>query len=316
MPALTTNQLRNLLGEYVEMGGDFLKSLNQVLSRIYSMGTYRDLTVQYSLPVVDSHVTLPADADAILHVMVDGSPVPARSLWHDYKSVGNGYDSGDLSWGLIDAGYWPNMRQLPTDGVDHLSVIPSASDHRIADWVPGTDGSSITVTASDGQKIYRSLVVEDSPSIVYFSDGDVNVAVTNIHSIQFDGLPAAFDLTTEDGDVIATVGPNSGVTRYRRFRLNRATDGQTVVHVLCKRAFAPLEDDDDICYVTNIGALKHGLLGRIAEDDADLERSNFHWQTCTKLLDDEAAAATGAAQPRLSIDPFGTGGRSIMPNMY
>ena len=69
-------------------------------------------------------------------------------------------------------------------------------------------------------------------------------------------------------------------------------------------------------YVSNIGALKHGLLGRIAEDNADLERANYHWQLCTKLLDDEAASATGAAQPRLNIDPFGTGGRSIMPNMF
>jgi hypothetical protein len=88
------------------------------------------------------------------------------------------------------------------------------------------------------------------------------------------------------------------------------------VHVLCKRAFKLLEDDDDICYVSNIGALKHGLLGRIAEDNADLERANYHWQLCTKLLDEEAASATGAAQPRLNIDPFGTGGRSIMPNMF
>jgi hypothetical protein len=316
MPALTTNQLRSTLSSYIEPGGDFLASLNQVLARVYSTGTYRDLTVQYSLPVVDSHVTLPDDADAILHVLVDGSPVPARSMWHDYKTVGTGYDSGDLSWGLIDAGYWPTLRQLPAEGVDYLSVRPAASDHRMADWVPGADGSSIIVTASDGQKIYRSLVIEDSPSIVYFSDGVDNVMVTNIHSIQFDGLPAAFDLTTIDGDVVATVGPNGGATRYRRFRLNRATDGQTVVHVLCKRAFKPLIDDDDICYIANIGALKHGLLGRIAEDAADLERANYHWQLCTKLLDEEATSAMGSAMPRLSIDPFGTGGRSIMPNMY
>lgn len=315
MPAMTANQLRPILGTYVEMGGDFLASLNQVLARIYSTGTYRDLTVQYSLPVVDSHVTLPDDADAILHVMVDGSPVPARSLWHDYKHVGTGYDSGDLSWGLIDAGYWPTLRQIPEAGTAGFYVVPSASDHRVADWSPSTDGSSIVVTASDGDKTYKSITGEN-PSQVYFDNGTEAIPVTNIHSIQFDGLPAAFDLVLEGGDVIATVGPNGGVTRYRRFRLNRATDGQTVVHVLCKRAFKPLIDDDDICYVTNIGALKHGLLGRIAEDDADLERSNFHWQTCTKLLDEEAASAMGSALPRLSIDPFGTGGRSVMPNMY
>jgi hypothetical protein len=312
MPALTTVQLRNLLGEYTEPGGDFLASLNQVLARIYSTGTYRDLTVQYSLPVVDSHVTLPDDADAILHVMVDGYPVPARSLWHDYRSVGSSYDSGDISWGLIDAGYWPTMRQLPEEGVDELVVFPSASDYRNNTWDPETDGSSIVVRASDGQKVYESSTIPAPGSDPALAFG---FNVTNILSIQFEGLPASFDLLTPvTGEVIATVGPNSGVTRYRRFRINRATDGQTVVHVLCKRAFKPLENDNDICYIANVGALKHGMLGRIAEDNADLERAEYHWQRCTKLLDEEAASAMGSATPRLMLDPFGTNGRNNMMN--
>jgi hypothetical protein len=316
MPALTTNQLRNTLGSYVEAGGDFLASLNQVLARIYSTGTYRDLTVQYSLPVVDSHVTLPDDADAILHTMVDGSPVPVRALWHDFRSVGQNYDTGDLSWGLIDAGYWPTLKLLPEAGVSSLFVAPAAADYRTAQWGPtvdSPDGSSIEILATDGDKVYRSEL--DGADMVF----GVGVTVTSILSIKFDGLTAPFDIRTTSDDpetTIATVGPNSGTTRYRRFRLNRATDGETVVHVLCKRAFKLLEDDDDICYVSNIGALKHGLLGRLAEDNADLERANYHWQLCTKLLDEEAASATGAAQPRLNIDPFGTGGRSIMPNMF
>jgi hypothetical protein len=295
----------------VEAGGDFLASLNQVLARIYSTGTYRDLTVQYSLPVVDSHVTLPDDADAILHTMVDGSPVPVRALWHDFRSVGQNYDTGDLSWGLIDAGYWPTLKLLPESGVGSLFVAPAAADYRTAAWDSLIDGSSIEVLATDGEKVYKS---ELDGGVLIFDE-----AVTSILSIKFDGLTASYDIRTDEDDpetTIATVGPNSGTTRYRRFRLNRATDGETVVHVLCKRAFKLLEDDDDICYVANIGALKHGLLGRIAEDNADLERANYHWQLCTKLLDEEAASATGAAQPRLNIDPFGTGGRSIMPNMF
>lgn len=311
MPALTVNQIRNTLGSYVEAGGDFIASLNQVLARIYSTGTYRDLTVQYSLPVVDSHVTLPDDADAILHTLVDGSPVPVRALWHDYRSVGVNYDTGDLSWGLIDAGYWPTLKLLPEAGIGTLFVVPAAADYRTAAWDSLIDGSSIEVLATDGEKVYKS---ELDGGVLIFDE-----AVTSVMSIRFDGLNASFDLRTTSDDpdtTIATVGPNNGTTRYRRFRLNRATDGETVVHVLCKRAFQLLADDDDVCYVSNIGALKHGLLGRIAEDNADLERANYHWQLCTKLLDEEAASATGAAQPRLNIDPFGTGGRSIMPNMF
>lgn len=85
---MTLAQVTDTLGSYIEPGGNFMASLNQVLSRLYGIGTYRDLTVQYSLPVIDGAVTLPDDAASILHTMVDGFPVPVRSLWHDFKSVG------------------------------------------------------------------------------------------------------------------------------------------------------------------------------------------------------------------------------------
>jgi hypothetical protein len=119
-----------------------------------------------------------------------------------------------------------------------------------------------------------------------------------------------------DGDsAIATVGTGSGVCRYRRLRVAVNTGADTAtVHVLCKRAFMPLVDDNDILYVGNINAIKHGLLGRIAEDNADLERSDYHWNKCLALLEEEASSSRGAAIPRLNIDPFGTNGMSRLIN--
>ena len=45
----------------------------------------------------------------------------------------------------------------------------------------------------------------------------------------------------------------------------------------------------------------------LAEDNADLERAQYHWTICQKLLDEELDAARGAAKPRLSLDPSGSG---------
>jgi hypothetical protein len=74
-----------------------------------------------------------------------------------------------------------------------------------------------------------------------------------------------------------------------------------------------VEYDEDLIYVGNINALKHGLLGRIAEDNADLERSEFHWNKCMQLLEEEASSTRGAAIPRLNID---TGGITPVRQMY
>jgi len=302
-----------MLDKYVEPDGDFKASLNQVLSRIYNMGTYRDLTVQYSLPVVDGCVTLPDDADSVLHTMVDGFPVPVRSLWHDFKSVGIGNLSNNATtqWGLIDAGYCPT-KQLFANPISELFIV-SASGSSIPHTFTSTDGGTITVVGSDGSQFYTGETVT-SPNRILF-----DTPVSSIVSIRFDGLTGSFDLRLDSLDAdttIATVGPDSGVTRYRRFRINGATDGTTVVHVLCKRAFQPLRNESDIVFVGNVGAIKQGLLGRLMEDNADIERAQYHWSQCMLLMEEEANSSRGAAIPRLNIDPYGVGPQSRMQQLY
>ena len=313
MPAYTLSQLAPMLNSYVEPDGDFKSSLNQVLSRIYNMGIYRDLTVQYSLPVINGCVTLPDDADSVLHTMVDGFPVPVRSLWHDFKSVGIGNLSNNATtqWGLIDAGYTPT-KQLFAAPVEDLYIV-SASGSSTPHTFSPDDGSVIEIVGSDGDQFYTGVFLT-SPYRINF-----DTPVTSIVSVRYDSLIGSFDIRTtalDSNTTIATVGPDSGVTRYRRFRINGATDGQTVVHVLCKRAFQPLRNDNEMVHVGNIGAIKQGLLGRLMEDNADIERAQYHWSQCMLLMEEEANSSRGAAIPRLNIDPYGTGSQSRLYQLY
>jgi hypothetical protein len=314
MPATTVSQLVPMLSKYIEPDGEFTNSLNQVLSRIYNMGTYRDLTIQYSLPVVDNCITLPEEADSILHTTVDSQPVPVRALWHDFKSTGTGIGASDLTWGLVDAGFHA-LKKLITEPTDTLYVVPS--DRSLTkNFFSAFDGSRISIVATDGDKLYES-------NTFYGQDASIPITfeseIDSVVSIRYDGLADTFDIRTDalDSDTtIATVGPDSGVTRYRRFRLNRSTNGQTTVHVLCKRAFQPVHTEDDIVYINNIGALKHGLLGRLMEDNADIERAEYHWNKCMLLLEEEAATSRGAAIPRLNVDPYGTGNLNRIYQLY
>jgi len=311
MPSLTLNHITSLLGTYIEPNGDFKASLNQVLARIYNIGTYRDLTVQYSLPVVNGCITLPDDADAVLHTMVDGHPAPVRSMWHDFKAIGFGFGA-DLTWGLIDSGFSPTLQSLPEAGITELTVMPYGP-YPNTQVFNSNDGEEIVIRASNSEGIFESAVNNTTKKITFATP------VTHIESIRFEGLAIQYALVTDASDIgtaYAAVGPDSGVTRYRRFRLNRSTDGVTTVHVLCKRAFQPLSGDNDIVYVGNVGALKHGLLARIAEDGADIERAEYHWQRCTLLLEEEANSSRGAALPRLNIDPFGTGMQNKLYQNY
>ena len=305
MPALSLAQLETALGIYTPTDGSFVPRLNQALSRIHNMGTYRDLTVQYSLPVVDGMIYLPKEADAVLHTIIDGFPAAVRSLWHDLKSVGTG--SNDLSWGLVDAGFGPVLLDLAV-ATDTLYLVPATESVTRTAFAGGT-GIDVVITASDGTSRYQ-VSASDAGTFVD-PTFTFEEPILYIDTIRFEGLTDSFDIRTTSGDpdtTIATVGPGEGVTRYRRFRTPNVEDGK-VVHVLCKRAFVPLVSAGDITYVGNLNAIKNGLLATVAEDANDVERAAVFWNTCFQLMEEEASSTRGAAQPRLTIDPHGCEGK-------
>jgi hypothetical protein len=305
MPALTLAQITDLLSFYTPSDGSFLPRVNQTLARLNNMGTYRDLTVQYSLPVSDGRVTLPDDADAILHTLVDGRPSTVRSLWHDFKTVGFG--SSDVSWGLVDDGFSPLCRLLPA-AANTLHVVASPESPTRLPF-DKTSGGSLEISAVGVAGVLRRSTEDiyfDGQQIVFGED------VTDVIRISFDSLQDRYAIRTDPTDAnttIATVGPGSGVSRYRRFRVPGSKDGATTVHVLCKRAFRMLVMPDDITHIGNINAIKNGFLATVAEDANDVERADFFWNKCFQLMEEEASSTRGAAQPRLTIDPYGAEGK-------
>jgi len=305
MSALTLTQIESALGIYSPTDGSFLPRINQTLSRLYNMGTYRDLTVQFSLPVVGGTIYLPKEADAVLHTIIDGFPAAVRSLWHDFKSVGT--NRNDLVFGLVDSGFGPVFRDV-TAAITTLSLTPATESATRTAFSNGGAEIEVVITASDGTSLYRVSTEDGTFASPVFTFA---VPVLYFDTIRFKGLTDSFDLRTTIGDpdtTIATVGPGSGVTRYRRFRTPNVEDGK-VVHVLCKRAFIPLVNGTDITYIGNINAIKNGLLATLAEDANDLERAAIFWNNCFQLMEQEASSTRGAAQPRLTIDPHGLEGQ-------
>jgi hypothetical protein len=156
--------------------------------------------------------------------------------------------------------------------------------------------------------------VDSGPRAYVFS-----TPVSSIVSIKFSQAEgnSIIDIRTNPDDpetTVATVGPESTVTRYRRYRIPSATS-DTTAHVLVKRAFEPLVNDDDLIYISNLAAIKHGLLGLIAEDNADLERAKYHWVEAQKNMEMEMESARGSAIPNIQFDIMGIGSHSTIRAM-
>tara|TARA_R100000734_G_scaffold18630_3_gene15980 strand:+ start:1968 stop:2324 length:357 start_codon:yes stop_codon:yes gene_type:complete len=109
-------------------------------------------------------------------------------------------------------------------------------------------------------------------------------------------------------------GRGNEVARYRRFRLSNPSSSDKTAFILLKRRFETLFNDDDIVYLSNVNAIKHGILATVAEDNADIQRADYHWNVCNALLDQEKSAYRGMVNPEMNLDPFG-GSASRVVNM-
>ena len=103
----------------------------------------------------------------------------------------------------------------------------------------------------------------------------------------------------------------SGAGGRRRYRIS-PVDSTTKATFLMKRKWVDVAIDDHYVFLPNDpSVIKHALLGKLAEDNADVQRAEYHWQTCQKLIDADLDSYRGGARPRPYVAPSGPGGRVV-----
>ncbi len=309
MPAYSVSQLETILGSYVEPNGNFTAALAQVLPRVYSAGLWPDTVYEISLPADAGYVSLPADTDSVLACMIDEYPAPVRSLWSDLKIVGVQAQLSPM-FGIVDGGHSPVMLDMKeVQEVDDEDDVEPVTDNFLAILDSGTSNDTaslaggeikITVALVDGGT--RLLIQESEDAVTFTSENAFN----RIVSIAYDSIPAAVDIVDSafPTKVIATVPAGSGVLRFRRYRVSGDCI-DSVVHLLLKRAAPVHLTEDTIIYNGNIPALKNALLCRIAEDNADIIRADWHWSKVIEILDSALDSYRGAAKPMLQLNVWG-----------
>jgi hypothetical protein len=225
-------------------------------------------------------------------------------------------------YGVVDDGWHPVLLAPENVIVDNLAGTKMVDAG--LETINTMDGSGGTITsATFGGKI-DIVGTGDNGTVNWtqatsgpfiFTSGEPTYS---IESIVYSDVPFKVLLLDDRNDLadpLAVIPPGSGVLRFRKFRTSQPSE-ESYVHLLVKRA-APMNlTDDTIIYLGNIGAIKHGLLGLIAEDNADIERAGFHWGMCGKLLDEELRSILGAAKPTLNVDLSGSGSALPIYNQF
>lgn len=320
MPAVTVGQLTSALATssasnqstfFIEPGGSLASYLNEVGPRVYQMGMWRDLLMERTYLGSDGYISLDRDVESILVATVNDRPQRVRGMAHDLRFLGNATTLPER-WGLIDLGYFPLKRELysiqevaDVSEVDPISTL----------YLYKTDGTAATNSAITGSTVsvvgYTAAGIPVTGSLAGGTNATVTFAtpISWVDSILSTGLPFKVDLRTATGDAassVATLNAGTDTPRYRRFRVSGARD-DTYVHILAKRAWETVSASTDIIHLGSFSAWKHALLGKVAEDNANVEHAEYHWGVCRRILDDELAAAMGGAIPVPTLSFGGTG---------
>ena len=319
MATLTVAGVEEALSKFKSVGSSFIQELNLVLPRLYAMGMWRDLLYETTISTTDQNFTLPDDAEAIVSALIDNDPAKAKSQFHDYRITGRNKDGTTLySYGIVDDGFVPTVNELEASKSYYIHVepikpqtsIPRTSTNFVT--VTGLDNSSTpeTITYSPNFDTATSSISSSSQftKITQIRNGDSSLT----NPVKITAVNAAD--STEKLE-LATVQEANKVNSYRRYRIgNDPSDTiKKTMRVLVKRKFKTLINSYDVVRPSNLNAIKHALLGSVAEENADLERANYHWNVCRQLLDEELDAYRGEAKPVLRFDPSGSGTR--VPNI-
>jgi hypothetical protein len=311
MPALTVKALAKSFAGLLRPDTDFVASLNMVMPRIYAMGFWRDLVAEHHISTTNEYVSLPDGSESVLGAMVGNIPSEIEARWHDYRI--SGYITGGAApiYGLVDDGWHPTLEDLNGDEDNTYGI-------RLEPVGPAAE------LPVEGQVVVMGVDVEGNAVewVHDFNGGtfaESNVFnFVNVTSISFSDLPQFVEVIAVhlDGDEVTLAKiRDEGFARYRRYRFANPSGERQSVRVLVKRSWVPVLCGEDIVHLGNLNAIKQGLLGMTAEDNADLERAQYHWAVCRQLLEDEMDAARGAAKPRLRIQPFGVGAGHRTPNI-
>ncbi len=331
MPATTVSYLYTTHSQYLDAANlshiGFRKALNEVMPRLYKMGYWRDLYVEHTQEASKGYIALPQDTDSIVAGIIDNNVVPTRSLWHDYKLFGTNDDDSTLISSFIDDGYHTTFRDL--DGTTQYTL-------NITDIGPNINGE-IFNDASAEIKIICRRATTTAPDTVTITMSNSSVGVTSknstetnvvhIERIIYKDIPAGHltrlkAVQTSDNSkevILADIPSGQGEIRYRRYRIG-GTDSESSAHILTKRRWVPLNIDidtdssEDPIYVPEDAIVKHALLGKLSEDNGDIQRAEYHWGVCERLLEKDSDSFRGAAKPALHVAPNGIG--SGMRGMY
>jgi hypothetical protein len=206
----------------------------------------------------------------------------ARNLLYKHVTCDQSDACGEFRLALNEA-----LERIYSDGVwDGLMVRADVSGY-ITDNV---------LTLPYAYDAMLAIALDDHPYDIFSEE----------HEFSQNG-PAVQD-AGEGGCIVIDLGFNEvSEESVRQYKLTMDSTDFDTIEGLLKKRFVYLENDTDLIYPANIGALKHALLAICFENESDIQRAQAYWEQAYSILNSEKAVNNIGVKRPLPQSPWGMG---------
>lgn len=283
----------------------FLPYLNQVLERFCYSGKWLGAIVSVTFDSSNGFITLPREYLAVLKAQYQDVPVPTFTQFAQY--IEGGYGQLDETAGQLGALYdegdgFCTQADITTTGTLRIKI----TDANDADQIVRIFGED-----ADGKEIFEDgvrgvLVTTAYPSV------DTTQTFSKVTGIDAAPMSSQWSLWVVVATVESQLGayqPGETKPMYRRYKtgvIDTSTDPQAI-RVICQRRFIPVSEESDWVVPGLISAVKLGIRALMKEDADEDESADRLWGKALQLLNAQAKATRGGAQPQIPMNLWGDG---------
>ena len=321
----------------------FIERLNQAQMEIINLDDWPGVVDRWHLLFDETtgELVLPYYLDRLLQITVDRVPSQIMSPWAEFVNYGvgpqddtllagdNGQNLRPRTWysDCLDRGEVVSRFPVPPTGGPWFLRCYATVDEEVAGENP-----VINLQGFKDKKVIRSLTDGTSGDWYNGENLEIDIGVPYTETTHsFDSLSAVVKpetngyvrITATDGTseiTLSDYAPVETTPSYRNYfiaQLWRRTQGvcNRVVLARARRRFVPVAENDDVLIISNINALKCGMIALWKRDAGNLEEYAFYKQQAVDLLNKESSVYRGKARtPAISFTRgFGIG---ASPNIH
>lgn len=326
----TLGQIRDAVSRVSGMTGmsltdaRFVARVNEAQEELMNEGDFPGVVDRWHIlfDEVTGELILPYYLDRLMQVTVDRCPAQIMSPWAEFVNYGTGPMNDPDTDG---AGNNLVPRNWVSDCLDRGEVV-SKLPIPVADgpWVircyateDEAAGAQINLQGFKDKRVIRSEVTAGVWKNGVFLDIDNSVPFT-VTTQEFDSLSAVVKPETNgyvritayngaDEVELSDYAPVETTPSYRNYfiaSLYRPETGvrNRVVLARARRRFVPVAEDDDVLIISNINALKCGVIALWKRDAGDYEAYAFQKAQAVDILRKEATGYRGKTRiPAISF---------------